>query len=134
MSGDTVTGKALQFTNDNKYAYAASGAVADSSSSAAVQTLFKFVTGSYYIVANINVITTHEGSAGIYLNAIINGESVFNGLTDDGPTMYEAMPLNILIPPNSDFELKFGSSTNTTMSAVLVGEVGMAPRVGNLDE
>ena len=105
------------------HAYATSGEVADSSSGSAAQTLFNFTTGNSYIVATINVITTHEGSAAIYLNALIDSQSVFDGKTDDGPTLYDAMPLDILIPPYTNFELKYGSSTNTTMTAVLVGDV-----------
>jgi hypothetical protein len=105
------------------HAYAHSGSVTDSSSGSAATTLFDFNTGNSYIVATINVITTHEGSAGIYFDALLDSQSVFNGFTDDGPNLYQAMPLKILIPPYSNFQLKFGSSTNTSMTAVLVGDV-----------
>ena len=105
------------------HCYATSGSIADSSSGSAATTLFDFSVGSSYIVATINVISTHEGSAAIYLDAIIDGESVFEGKTDDEPNLYMAMPLKILLPPYSKFTLKYGSSTNTTMTAVLVGDV-----------
>ena len=111
----------LNFVGD--HCYATSGEVTDSSSGSAATTLFDFNTGNSYVVATINVITTHEGSAGIYINALLDSQSVFNGFTDDGPNLYQAMPLKILIPPFSNFQLKWGSSTNTSMTAVLVGKV-----------
>jgi len=123
VSGNNPTGIGQTLNYIGKHAYATSGEIADSSSGSAATTLLRFATGNAYIVARINVITTHEGSAAVYLNAIMDGQSVFNGKTDDGPNLYEAMPLDILIPPYTNFELKYGSSTNTTMTAVFVGEV-----------
>jgi len=122
-SGSNPSGVGTSLNYIGNHAYATSGSVADSGSSSAATTLFNFNTGNSYIVATINIITTHEGSAGIYLDAIIDSQSVFNGVTDDGPNLYQAMPLRILIPPYSNFELKFGSSTTTEMTAVLVGDV-----------
>ncbi len=123
VSGNNPSGIGQTLNYIGNHAYATSGSVADTASGSASQTLLNFTTGNAYIVATINVITTHEGSAAIYLDAIIDSQSVFNGKTDDGPNMYDAMPLKILIPPYVNFELKFGSSTNTSMTAVLVGEV-----------
>jgi len=123
VSGSNPSGIGNNINYIGNHVYATSGEVADSSSGSAATTLLKFNTGNAYIVAKINVITTHEGSAAIYINAIMDGQNVFTGVTDDGPNLYEAMPLDILIPPYTNFELKYGSSTNTTMSAVLVGEV-----------
>jgi hypothetical protein len=123
VSGSNPSGIGQTISYIGNHAYATSGEVTDSSSGSAATTLLKFSTGNSYIVATINVITTHEGSAAIFLNAIMDGQNVFTGKTDDEPNLYMAMPLNILIPPYTNFELKYGSSTNTTMTAVLVGDV-----------
>ena len=52
MSGQTVTGEALQFTDADKYAYAYSGKIAVNDTET---TLLEFETNSSYIVADIQL-------------------------------------------------------------------------------
>jgi hypothetical protein len=140
MSGDTVTGTALQFTNDNKMCYAFSGAI---EALDADQTCLDFETTSVYITARLTM------TAPIRFADLANGRiRVFQlSFNDKVVGMYktessqEDMPseieVTILIPPNTHVNLicrdnSAGSTYHGTVN--LTGKVGMAQRVGNLDE
>ena len=106
------------------HVYGISGPVADASSSAANTVLFDFSTANNsYIIANLDFITNHEGTAGIYLDVSLNGDSVYKGLGDDAPTIYQALPLTFLIPGGARVVVKWGSSGNYIATAVLTGRV-----------
>jgi len=142
MSGDTVTGEVLQFTNDNKYCYAFSGGFPAVS---AVQTLFDFVTSSAYIVATLTMSAPiYMDSTGVASGYIRGWQLDFNGKTvglfktesgtEDTPAEAE---VTILIPPFTNVVLTCvdnGDSGNYLGTASITAKVGMAPRVGNLDE
>tara|TARA_Y100001963_G_C6487432_1_gene311832 strand:+ start:60 stop:482 length:423 start_codon:yes stop_codon:yes gene_type:complete len=140
MSGDTVTGKALQFTNDNKMCYAFSGAI---ESNTAERTILDFETTSVYIDATLVM------TAPIRFADLPNGQTrgyklSFNGeivgmykaesAQEDMPTYVE---VKILIPPNTHVTLDCRDVADASTyhgTANLIGRVGMAQRVGNLDE
>ena len=134
MSSDTVTGLALQFTNDNKHAYAYSGIIAVNDTEKA---LLDFSTNSEYINA---IIQFNGGATGggdnynyrIRFNNIIIQEYVSNSNLDD---LYEE--LKIIIPPFTHVQCTAQNATdasNNDQIVSLIGKVGMAQRVGNLDE
>ena len=140
MSGDTVTGLALQFTNDNKMCYAFSGGLEGKSSE---QTMLDFETTSVYIDATF-VLTAPIRFADIP-NGLVRGFKLeFNNelvgtykadsASEDMPSYVEA---KILIPPFTQVKLICLDSTNASTyhgTANLTGKVGMPQRVGNLDE
>ena len=131
MSGDTVVGNSLQFTNDNKKCYAYSGLLAGSTSSQT--TYLEFNTNSEYIRATIQQGSTNETTRKtvyIYFNDII----IVRNDIDNAyafPNTYE-----IIIPPFTDVKiaLQLGGDDGMSSWFTLVGKVGMPQRVGNLDE
>jgi len=133
MSTDIVSGNALQFTNDNKRAYAYSGTVGVNNTDVE---LLSFNTNSEYIEALVTV--SSKAGSGDDMNFWIELNEV---LISSG---YEALvsmpsqnPLPIIIPPFTKFAFyarNLGSTTAREMQVVVVGKVGMPQRVGNLDE
>ena len=135
MSGDTVTGEALQFTNDNKFAYAMSGSFSlTNSAGSAVDTLLKFTTTSSYVVGKLDVSNTATSTETMYVQLIYDGVVVINN-KEAHPAPAEPLRFDILIPPNTEVELKVGTGGSSIVaSAMITGKVGMPQRVGNLDE
>ena len=138
MSGDTVTSKALQFTNDNKHAYAFNSAP----SSTTPSILFKFTTNSEYhvgiIQANMGLTIDAAADSATYLKIKFNNEIVsmlVAGLT--GTDSQTTAKQNIIIPPHTDVEIEIysnGDNATRIQTVSYAGKVGMAQRVGNLDE
>jgi len=133
MSGQTVTGETLQFTDDNKYAYAYSGKIAVNDTET---TLLEFETNSSYIVANIQLEYFDAASDNMkYLVKINNVEVCVGIITGRTENWYN--DLQIILPPNARI-LVTGINNNATgtrsIGATLTGKIGMAPRVCNLVE
>jgi hypothetical protein len=139
MSGDTVIGNSLQFTNDNKYAYAYSG---DIPASVSTTTPLTFVTASEYIIANItwnghvdnnNIGVGVIGTVEIEFNGVVVATLVCDTGAEDQPTQCF---LKIIIPPFTSVKMNCSSNNNdvNSMASIVVsGKVGMAQRVGNLE-
>jgi hypothetical protein len=137
MSGETVTSKsALQFTNDNKKAYAFSGYIDVDNNET---TLLEFNTNSEYIDAIISV-SNASGSGDdmryyIYYNNVI----VF-GWYYDSPSYtgnLATTPIPLIIPPFTTVKITGDNQSSSSLrphTAAVAGTVGMAQRVGNLDE
>jgi hypothetical protein len=127
MSGQTVTG--LQFTDDNKRAYAYSGVKSVSTE----QTLLEVTTNSEYLECLIELgagtRTDDDYKARFVLNDIVVFVKYLNNTYDPliGITPF-------IIPPFTTLKLKIANQSTATAnnwSAVLTAKVGMAPRVGN---
>ena len=133
MSGQTVTGEALQFTDDNKHAYAYSGSVSVGTTRLS---LLEFETNSSYIIGKFQPTyftqTTGENiTYEISINNILIYSVELTSAFDYTP--YE--DVEIIIPPNVAFKIEaFVASGTRNIGCVLTGKVGMAPRVGNLVE
>ena len=136
MSGQTVTSEsALQFTNDNKLAYAYSGVIAVNNTENA---LLNFSTNSEYIKAIVQFNGGVFGGGDNYtyrikFNDITIQEYVTNSNTENTPRQ----TLRVIIPPFTTVKCTAVNSSDDSSNdqiVSLVGEVGMAPRVGNLDE
>ena len=138
MSSDVVTGKALQFTNDNKHCYSYSGSLSIDAS--ATKTFLDFMTNSEYIKGQItigrNVKTSAEHEVFVYLNDVL----VFYSKMDNGNTVTNqtpnSIPLELIIPPFTTLKLdiKSADAATTQKTAVFTGRAYMTNRVGNLDE
>jgi hypothetical protein len=143
MSGDTVTSEsALQFTNDNKFCYAFSPAF---DATTAQVTMLEFNTNSEYINAQFNY-TGYMGPDGTTASAGLRGICsiyyndirVYQIMTDnDSGNMIVPYSATLIIPPFTKVTVK-SVSTSATVDYVaqvaINGKVGMAQRVGNLDE
>ena len=139
MSGDTVIGEALQFTNNNKHAYAYSGEIEAKTAS---QTALSFFTNSEYLIGEftfngfiqVSNVSIRQGAITIKLNDVI----VANQMTGDAnEDMIAYVKQKIIIPPFSrvvcDVVASLGDSDNFA-TVVFTAKVGMPQRVGNLDE
>jgi hypothetical protein len=135
MSGDTVIGEALQFTNDNKFAYVYSGSITDAASSAANTTLLLIKTQSEYLDAKLTITNDEASTAALFIEGFFNGVKVIDIISDNSSINNPLItPYQMLIPPFTEFELKAGANSTVDFTAWLIAKVGMAQRVGNLDE
>jgi len=133
MSTDIVSGNALQFTNDNKKAYAYSGTVGVNNTDVK---LLSFNTNSEYIEALVTV-SSKAGSGDDMKFWIELNEVLISSGYEALVSMPSQNPLPIIIPPFTQFDFyarNLGSTSLREMQVVVVGKVGMAPRVGNLIE
>jgi len=144
MSGETVTSRnSLQFTNDNKNAYAYSGLTVVSQSLGDV-TMFEGSTNSEYIKATVSFGTadaTFSGAKNIGYKISFNDTLVFSQLSisdGDGTLNYDGacFPQTLIIPPFTTIKIETFTSDADTIEtfAMINGKVGMPQRVGNLDE
>ena len=139
MSGETVTGKALQFTNDNKHAYAYSGSITVDNN---VTTLLKFITNSSYVIAKFQpqYFVANAGEASEDYRFVVKFNNIAVSVTliaegTDRDAFYNLVDL--IIPPNTIVEVTAQNTTDSNsraVGAIVTGKVGMAARVGNLDE
>lgn len=139
MSGETVTSNsALQFTNDNKFAYAYSGNK-QASGETGIEAL-NFKTNSEYVNAKFTFsgyLKQEDANAGLRGQMLIKFNNVVVQSTiSDSDTGNMAVPLSIplIIPPFTTVtvELYANSTTSTYNGNVsVVGKVGMPQRVGN---
>tara|TARA_Y100000401_G_scaffold93943_1_gene80307 strand:+ start:396 stop:818 length:423 start_codon:yes stop_codon:yes gene_type:complete len=140
MSGDTVTGFGLQFTNDNKHAYAYSGRY--NATSAGVDVL-EFQTNSEYIDAKFNFsgwMDLDDPTTGLrgIMNIFFNDKEVQAVLVDnDNGNMVGPLAVPLIIPPFTTVRIKlYANSTSASYQGLVsvIGKVGMPQRVGNYDE
>ncbi len=133
MSGDTVTSKGLQFTNDNEHAYAYSGSVSVGTTRVS---LFDFDTNSSYVVGKFQPTyfteTTGENLLfELYINDIIIYSVEITSSFDYTP--FEEV--EVIIPPLVNFKIKAKAASGTrNVGGIFTGKVGMPQRVGNLDD
>ena len=133
MSGQTVTGLGLQFTDDNKFCYAVSGASTITSGSST--TGLEFRTNSEYILANYQITSDDYSGTDLVYQILFNGIIVLKQFSKN-PNVADPVgfsPIKLVIPPftNVVIQAERGSGTDYTVFHLLTGEVGMAPRVGN---
>ena len=136
MSGQTVTGLGLQFTDDNKHCWGYSGLTAAGAVQDTDYTLLEFTTNSEYILAQINF---YYGDGAIFndfrYKVKFNSVEIISYEVKSGqePAQNnEAKPL--IIPPHTIVQLTAANTEggfSRNQMVTLVGEVGMAPRVGN---
>jgi hypothetical protein len=144
MSSQIITGETLQFTDDNKHAYAYSGL--HTSNTTAFEVL-NFFSGEGYIVGEIqlNSATDDDFPTAVNVNTaniLFNGISIAllrAGTTTAADTPYTnpSISQKIIIPPRTTVSVivdSNGTETDRYISIVFTGKVGMAPRVGNLNE
>ena len=129
MSGQTLI-NGLQFTDDNKYCWAYSGTFGINNTDVKMLT---FTTNSEYLKGLITVSSKAGNGDDMKFWLELNNTLILSG--------YEAlvsMPTQnsapIIIPPFTTFDFyarNLGSATAREMEVTFIGDVGMAPRVGN---
>ncbi len=133
MSGDTVTGKALQFTNDNKHAYAYSGAVA---SSASQLVILDFYTNSEYILAKFQPFYRSDSGNNISYRIKFNDIEIAGVELTSSRDYTPYDEIHLIIPPFTNVVVTHANISGGTNEAGMnvTGKVGMPQRVGNLDD
>jgi hypothetical protein len=122
----------LQFTPDNKHAYAFSGEVSVPHTGTKTATLIEGATNSEYLIADFVFgaeATTDNLAWLVYLNDIKVISVVSREPYDFNLSGYE-----IIIPPFTTFKitgLNDGGVNTRIMTAALAAKVGMPQRVGN---
>jgi hypothetical protein len=136
MTSQTVTGNTLQFTNDNKYAWAYSGT---KTVSATPSDLLTFNSNSEYLVGEFKPQQATAAAEGddmlvnIYFNDIIivgyvMGKNAFTEYDPAGTT-----ETRLIVPPFTRVRVEMDnlSGGTATMCVNFTAKVGMANTVGN---
>jgi len=130
MSGQTVTGDGIQFTNDNKYFYGYTGVRAITGTNT---THMNFTTQSEYLIAKMQPIFFSSSNNNILFAILFNGVRVqsveITGARDYTP--YEE--IHLIIPPFTNVTIDVDNLSGGTDDAgiAITGKVGMPPRVGD---
>ena len=133
MSGDTVTGRALQFTNDNKRLYGYSGIIG---STVDELTIIDYDMNSSYAVCVVQPYYDEDTSSNLRWRIKINDTIVSSYILTSSTANTPVDEIHITIPPNVNFKITLQNMSGGDIDAGVTvnGKVGMAPRVGNLVE
>jgi hypothetical protein len=117
------TGLNLNIIGDHAYAF--SGEVQDAASGSAATTLLNFTTGNYYTVVSIGFSTDQTGGDHVHLDILLNNIIVYSSVWDDGNANWgNGTPIDLLIPPFTQFEMKWGiNSVTKDAAATIVGRI-----------
>jgi len=133
MSGTFEGIGSLQFTPDNKHAYAFSGDIKAASTSDADTLMLQFNTESEYLDAILNFCEEAIAADNIFFKVFLNDIVVINVKYDTSPN-YDNTIYPILIPPFTNVKIKWGCSTNDEIgTAWLTSKVGGAIEQQNLE-
>jgi len=114
MASQTITGDALQFTQDNKHGYCYAGALASSTTPA---TAMEFTTGAYYIVGELNInmglqtgaSPTTTAFAALYFNEVLVSQ-IIAGLS--GIDSWPSATQQIIIPADTTVKVNIWSEAD----------------------
>lgn len=130
MSGQTLTGLGLQYTDDNKYSYSYSGETAFNNTPS---TLLEFKTQSEYNIVDMLYMRNDSDSLDSKHKVYFNDILVISLPLSSGGQDRQAVT-SFVIPPFTSVRIDMVNVSNTstgTGMVALTGKVGMAPRVGN---
>jgi hypothetical protein len=133
MSGQTVTGNSLQFTDDNKHAYAYSGRVLTEGDNTPV-TRLEFQTNTEYIKGDLQLCFSAGNNDDLYFHLLFNDVIVAEAYNQTPPEVPVLNTIPIIIPPFTNVKIKIGNGQSATAREayiIVIGKVGMPPRVGN---
>jgi len=124
MASQTITGPDLQYTQDNKHAFAYSGSTDVANSTVS---LLKFTSSSGYIVGTFQPqYFDNAGAENFQFKVLFNSIQVAGCVLDkiEGYTPYEEIEL--IIPPFTDVEitaLNVADADTRKMAAIIIGRV-----------
>ena len=131
MTGTFEGVGSLQFTPDNKFAYAMTGAV---SVGGALQTVLDFTTESYYLVAKYLPIYFTNNSEDFLFEVYFNDVLILGNVVDDQDNqIFNWNPL--IIPPFTNVKVKITSlnTTSRNVGCLITAEVYGAIEQENLE-
>lgn len=130
MSGDTVTSRnALQFTNDNKVAYAYSGEV-DVDNNNTI--LLEFNTNSEYLNASIQIYNTSGSGDDIRYTIEFDNIVVMSQYINNANDLPRNNPYIMAIPPFTNVKIRADNLSAATLrnhTTHVYAKVGMPPKV-----
>ena len=133
MSGDTVIGQTLQFTNDNKFCYGYSGTKTTDGSVWSPNTeLLNFTTASEYIIGKFYMTTDMITGNNLFVRIKFNGITVLNLKTDGVPPYApEFRDYELVIPPFTEVIFFFwNSSRYNNSNGILIRQSRNAAKSG----
>jgi len=116
----TSVGKGVRYIG--KHAYAFSGLVTNTSSSAET-VLLDFTVGSGYILASLDLLSDEGGNSDRFLDIQLNGTSVLKGKWDNDPSKGLNPLAVILLPPLTRFVVMWGCTETRNMTMTMNGRV-----------
>jgi len=125
MASQTVTGPELQYTDDNKHAYAYSGVVLSTGSAAPDDNLLNFATTSNYIIADITFQNDITSGSDVYFEIKFNDNIVILN-KEASSSITEPWSWKILIPPETTVNIAWGTqggATNFKGTVAVMGRV-----------
>jgi hypothetical protein len=121
-SNPAGTSKGLNYVGDHAYAF--SGIVTDATSGGANTVLLDFSTGGSYFVGMLNFTDDHVAADNIFFSVTLNGSIVLDLAYKSGGAGNDSLnPWEILIPPFSSVQVKFGATSSVDGTSWLVGRV-----------
>jgi len=116
--GGSFTGpaEALEIVGD--FGYAASGSIADAATGGANTTLLNFRTGNFTWVGTLDFTDTMVASNTVWLSVFMNGALINETL--EAATQLIPMRFHFLIPPYTDFLVKWGNNHSTLNASVFM--------------
>jgi len=131
-SQPVATPNALNFTPDNKYAYAYSGSIENNSGAGQADVeLLEFSTNSEYIVAKFQVSHGHSSGHDFYCDIRFNDVLIVEMKED--ATEIEGHPYlwRLIIPPFTKVNVKIGANTTGyDYQCNVIGKVSGLAKVG----
>jgi len=131
MSGTFSGIGSLQFTPDNKHAYAYSG----SKDTSTEKTLLDFTTNSEYLKGRFefNADFSTGGGAGMRVQIFLDDIMIVEERDTSNNWLTGDNEFHVIVPPFTNVKVKvLGGSQDANIN--FIAKVGMAQRVGNLDE
>ena len=133
MSSEVVTGLGLQFTNDNKFAYAFSGIKGVNLTET---TLLLLQSNSEYLISKLQLLNGTTSNEDFLYRTYFNNILIAQWHCLQVSTIDINMPnsYNLIVPPFTIVKVTAENRTSDTLrdhSATFTAKVGMAPRVGN---
>jgi len=113
----------LSVVGDHAYAY---GKVTSSAGTSADITALVFTTGNYYSVFDYIGFVNDETSTSrpCYVDIFMNNSKIFGCIYNNPQDMRNDQPLQLLIPPRTNFEFKVGQQTGgTNWSVIMSGRI-----------
>jgi len=112
-------GSSLQYVGNRCYAY--SGVVATIAGSSADTTMLKFSTGAEAIdVGYLGFVDSETSDRVRFVTVAMNGEIIYNGRYKNPQEMAQDQPVQLIIPPFTDVEVKCGGADGSSNWTVLL--------------
>jgi len=132
MTGTFEGVGSLQFSPDNKHAYAFSGDIAVSSGSSADTLMLEFDSEGFYLDAILNFCEEAIADDNVFFGVWLNDVRVINLAYDSTPS-YTNTLYPILIPPFTNVKIKWGCSSTETGTAWISAKVSGPIQQQNLE-